>query len=128
MYTLSARSKRHLVGVDSRLVEVVSRALEITKIDFGIPVSGGLRTAEQQNQLYKKGLSKLDGYTQKSRHQSGKAVDVFAYVDDRASWDIGDLAQVATAMFAAAQEAGVNIEWGGHWKSFVDAPHFELID
>lgn len=128
MFTLSERSQRHLQGVDPLLVRVVKRALEISKVDFGIPSTGGVRTIEQQRALYEAGKSKLDGVTRKSNHQLGKAVDVFAYVDGKASYDMGDLAQVATAMFAAAQEVGIKIKWGGHWKSFIDGPHFERVD
>lgn len=126
-FKLSSTSRKRLDGVNPVLVEVVCRALEITKVDFGIPASGGLRTAEQQNALYKAGLSKLDGYKNKSNHQSGNAVDVFAYVDGKASWDEDDLTHVATAMLAAASELGVALRWGGHWRNFVDMPHFELI-
>lgn len=127
MFKLSERSKRHLDGVNPLLVSVVCRALEITKIDFGIPATGGFRTAGQQNALFKVGKSKLDGYTNKSNHQSGNAVDVFAYVDGDTSWDEDDLTHVATAMLAAASELGVSLRWGGHWRGFVDMPHFEVV-
>ena len=127
MFKLSKRSKRHLKDVNPVLVEVVMRALEITKVDFGVPVSGGFRTSEQQNALFTSGMSQLDGYNRKSRHQLGDAVDVFAYVDGKASWDEDHLTHVATAMLAAASELGVKLRWGGHWRSFVDMPHFEVI-
>jgi peptidoglycan L-alanyl-D-glutamate endopeptidase CwlK len=29
-------------------------------------------------------------------------------------------------MFQAAEEKGVDIDWGGHWKSFPDGPHYQL--
>lgn len=127
MFKLSKRSKRHLKDVHPDLVKVVRRALEITKIDFGIPFTGGYRTAEQQNALFKAGKSQLDGYNRSSRHQFGEAVDVFAYIDGKASWDEDHLTHVATAMLAAASELGVKLRWGGHWRSFVDMPHFEVI-
>ena len=127
MFKLSRRSNRHLKDVHPDLVKVVRRALEITKIDFGIPFTGGYRTTEQQNALFKSGKSQLDGYNRSSRHQFGEAVDVFAYVDGAASWDEDHLTHVATAMLAAASELGVKIRWGGHWRSFVDMPHFEVI-
>lgn len=127
MFKLSTRSKRHLEDVNQVLVKVVMRALEISKVDFGIPVSGGFRTSEQQNALFKAGKSKLDGYNRSSKHQFGDAVDVFAYVDGKASWDEDHLTHVATAMLAAASELGVKLRWGGHWRSFVDMPHFEVI-
>ncbi len=126
MFALSQRSQKHLQGVDERLIKVVETALTLTNVDFGVPNTGGVRTAEQQLALYNAGKSTLDGYGKRSNHQDGVAVDVFAYVDGEASWDKGDLAEVATAMFAAAQVQGIKIKWGGHWKSFKDYPHFEL--
>ena len=48
-----------------------------------ILVHQGYRTAEEQNALYKKGRSKLDGYKKKSFHQSGNAVD-FVFCKDKA--------------------------------------------
>jgi len=35
------------------------------------------RSAQEQKRLYKKGLSKLDGYKKKSKHQFGKAIDIY---------------------------------------------------
>lgn len=127
-YHLSDTSKKHLDGVDPDCMRVIERALEITKVDFGIPKSGGLRTVEQQMALYSAGLSQLDGINRKSKHQSGKAFDVFAYVDDKASWDETHLLHVATAILAAASQLKVPLAWGGHWTSFVDMPHFEIRD
>jgi len=36
-----------------------------------------LRSAEEQNRLFQKGVSGCDGYKKKSRHQSGKAMDIY---------------------------------------------------
>jgi hypothetical protein len=126
MYKLSKRSAKHLSGVHTSLIDVVKLALEITNIDFGIPNTGGLRTVEQQQELYRQEKSQCDGVIKKSNHQTGNAFDVFAYVDGKGSWDIDDLNEVATAILAAASQLGVKIAWGGHWKNFVDRPHFEL--
>lgn len=125
MFKLGSNSKKNLYGVDAELYQVVERALTITKIDFGIPRDGGIRTAERQKELFDKGVSKADGYKNKSYHQTGKAFDVFAYVDGKASWDEQHLTHIATAILAAASQLGVPLEWGGHWSSFVDMPHFQ---
>lgn len=117
-----------MAGVDNRLQKIAHRALEISKVDFGIPEFGGLRTAEEQNALYSRGSSQLDGYTKKSNHQSGKALDVYAYVDGRASWEREHMAMVACAMLQAANELGYKLTWGGLWSNFVDFPHFQLED
>ncbi len=125
-FTFSSRSRDRMVGVDARLVEIAEHALTISKIDFGIPQHGGLRTAEQQAKLYADGKSKADGYRNKSYHQTGKALDVYAYVDGKASWNEHHLAMVAAAMLQAASHYGVALEWGGLWRSFIDMPHFQL--
>ena len=128
MFKLSTTSKMRLEGVNPRLVAVINLALTISLIDFGIPADGGLRTAERQNELFKSGASKLDGYNKKSRHQSGNAFDVFAYVDGKASWDELHLTHIATAILSAASQLGVPLKWGGHWRNFKDMPHFELVE
>lgn len=126
-YQLSKTSQKRLIGVSPDLVKVICRALEITKVDFGIPAYGGRRTPEQQNALFNAGKSKLDGYKKLSNHQTGQAVDLFAYVDGAATWDEDYLTHVAAAMLQAASELGVKLNWGGFWRSFIDMPHFEIV-
>jgi peptidoglycan LD-endopeptidase CwlK len=137
MFKFSESSESRFVGVDGRLVNVARRALEISKVDFGIPPDGGLRTAERQNELFKKKASKADGYENKSYHQSGKALDVYAYVDGKASWYSPHLAMLACAMLQAASELGVKLEWGGLWSTSDtiegveygwDAGHFQITE
>lgn len=127
MFRFSERSKRRMDGVDLELVAVANRAIQITKIDFGIPEFGGLRTETQQQELFRRGVTQCDGIIQKSKHQSGLALDVYAYVDGKASWEPEHLAMVAAAMLKAANELCVCLEWGGLWSDFVDMPHFEVV-
>ena len=134
-YKLSSTSKQRLAGVNPVLIGVINRALTITTVDFGIPRDGGLRTAQRQNELYQQGrtepgsiITTLDGYVKKSNHQTGNAFDVFAYVDGKASWDEAHLTAVATAILASASQLGVPMRWGGHFKSFKDLPHFEVLN
>lgn len=126
MFTLSASSDKRLEGVDDRIIQIVELALTISKVDFGIPRFGGIRTAAEQYQLFTEKASECDGYDNKSYHQTGKAFDVYAYVSGRASWDELHLSQVATAVLAAASQLQIPLEWGGHFKSFNDMPHFQL--
>ena len=128
MFKLSNTSKQRREGVDPRLIEISDLAIQITVVDFGHPADGGLRSAERQNDMYYMGLSKCDGYKRLSKHQSGKALDVYAYVDGKASWDTEHLAMVAAAFLQAACMLGYELEWGGLWTSFKDYPHFQLLD
>ena len=116
-----------MAGVDPRLIEVANLALQISPIDFGIPRDGGLRTTEVQQRLFDEGLSLLDGVNMKSYHQSGKALDFYAYVDGKASWDKHHMAIVGASFLQAAAALGYPLQWGGLWKSFKDYPHVQLV-
>ena len=113
---------------------VLNEAIKHT--DFSVIF--GNRTIELQQELYAKGrtdgkvtdISKvvtyLDGVNKKSYHQSGRALDFYAYVDGKASWEKEHLAVVACSFLQAANELGYKLEWGGLWKSFQDMPHVQL--
>jgi len=148
-FKLSNRSLSKLEGVNDDMVRVVSRAIELTEVDFG--VIQGLRTLEEQKALVAKGASQ----TMKSKHLDGLAVDLMAYVGGRGVWELNVYDEVADAMKAAAIEEGVALRWGAAWhiddirewdgsmedamnayvdlrrsqgrRPFIDAPHFELM-
>ena len=117
MYQLGAKSRSKLQGVHPHLVMVVERAIEISEQDF--TVLEGLRSRERQQELYNTGKSK----TLNSRHLTGHAVDLAPWP---ISWDWDKFYPIADAMKQAAEELGIDIEWGGDWKSFPDGPHFQL--
>lgn len=153
-FRLSNRSKGKLEGVHPDMVAVVERAIELTKIDFG--VTYGVRTIEEQEKLVAAGRSQ----TMKSKHliqDSGysHAVDVMAYVGGQGCWELNVYDDICDAFAEAARELGVSIKWGAAWsegdirdyegtaedamnayidlrrsqgrRPFIDAPHFELI-
>lgn len=147
-YVLSEKSVKTLEGVKPQLANVVKRAIEISNIDFG--VIEGLRSEERQKELVAKGASQ----TMKSKHITGDAVDLMAYIGGRASWELNLYDDIADAMKQAAIELGVSICWGAAWnisdirtwegtmqeamesyiderraqgrRPFIDGPHFEL--
>lgn len=118
-FKLGATSLARLKGVHPDLVKVVKRAIELTPIDF--TVLEGLRTKERQKQLVAKGASK----TMNSRHLTGDAVDIAPLVDGKVTWDWKYYNQLAPIIKQAAKELGINIEWGGDWKTFKDGPHWQ---
>ncbi len=127
-FKLSKRSKERRNGVDPRLIKISNLAIQITRIDFGHPADAGKRTAERQNELFKDGKSKADGYVKLSYHQSGKALDFYAYVDGKASWADHHLAMVACAFLQAASLLGYKLQWGGLWAGYKDMPHVQIKD
>ena len=118
--TLTERDRKRLAGVHPDLVAVVEGAAEITQVDF--VVTEGLRTKERQEQLVRAGASR----TLKSRHLTGHAVDLAAKVGDEVRWDWPLYHKLDEAMKQAAAALGIEIEWGGDWKTFPDGPHFQL--
>ena len=108
-FILSKLSLSRLDGVHPDLVKVVKRAIELTEVDFR--VNEGLRSKSRQNQLVASGASQ----TSNSRHLTGHAVDLVAWVDRKISWDWQYYYPIAEAMRQAAQELKVRIEWGGCW-------------
>lgn len=150
MFELSERSLRNLEGVEESLLVVVLRAIQITKIDFG--VIEGLRSEAKQKQLVAAGASQ----TMRSKHLTGHAVDLMAYLNGRGCWELAVYDEIAEAVRQAAKEQGVAIRWGAAWnvpdicqwegsmeeamnhyidtrrsegrRPFIDAPHFELVD
>jgi peptidoglycan L-alanyl-D-glutamate endopeptidase CwlK len=148
-FKLSQRSLDRLVGVKPQLVEVVKLAIELTTVDFG--VDSGLRTLETQKRYVETGKSQ----TMNSKHLTGDAVDLVAYIDGQVSWELNVYDNLADAMKTAAAQKGVGLKWGAAWnvpdirnwqgsmeaamnhyiderrkqgkRPFIDAPHFELV-
>lgn len=153
-FRLSSRSLGKLEGVHPDMVATVKRAIELTKVDFG--VTCGVRTLEEQEALVASGASQ----TMNSKHlpqSSGfsHAVDLIAYVGPRISWELNLYDDIADAMAEAANEVDCKIKWGAAWsvgniaeyvgtmedamndyvdlrrgqgrRPFIDGPHFELM-
>lgn len=152
-FRLSQSSLGKLEGVHPLLVDVIKKALEHSRTDFGVIY--GVRTVEEQKELFEKGASK----TMKSYHLVqpdgySHAVDLMAYVGPRSSWELSLYDDLADAVKIAAEEQGAHIRWGGAWtvndictwagtmeeamnsyvdlrrsqgrRPFIDGPHFEL--
>ena len=110
-FKLSRRSLDRLEGIDEDLQAVVKLAITLTKTDFG--VVQGLRTLEQQKELVASGASQ----TMKSKHLEGKAFDIMAFVNGRASWELNLYDDLADAIKEAAIIVGVPICWGAAWAT-----------
>lgn len=120
-FNFSKRSEENLRGVHPDLVKVIRRALELTDIDF--MVIEGKRNEARQRDLVASGKSQ----TMNSRHLTGHAVDCAPLVNREIPWkDWTKFRLVADAVLQAGKELGIDVEWGGNWKSFKDGPHFQL--
>lgn len=119
-FRLSNRSRQSLMGVHPELVRVIEAAILQTPVDF--VVIEGVRSPRRQAALVKAGASR----TLNSRHLSGHAVDLAAWVEGQIRWDWPLYARIAEAVKAKAKDLGVDLVWGGDWPRLRDGPHFEL--
>jgi peptidoglycan L-alanyl-D-glutamate endopeptidase CwlK len=109
-----------LTGLHPHLVEIVHRAADLDVIDFA--VLEGVRSTLRQAELVAAGASR----TMSSRHLTGHAVDLGAFVAGSLRWDWPLYYRLNDVVQQAAKDQGIRIEWGGDWKSFPDGPHFQL--
>lgn len=119
-WRFSRSSYDRMAYVRPELIAVATRALFLSPVDFGI--TEGLRTSARQATLVAAGASQ----TQRSRHLTGHAIDVVAYVGSEVRWDWPLYETIAAAMKQAAAELSVQIEWGGDWRTLKDGPHYQL--
>lgn len=145
-YSLGNASKEKLVTCHSDLQKIMTLAISMSKVDFGI--SEGHRTVKRQKELFDAGKSKIDGIKSLGKHNltPSEAVDIFAYHPDletrrKLAYDRTHLGYIAGVVDAAAEilkksgEVKHGIRWGANWdsngvidydQSFDDYPHFEL--
>ena len=140
MFVLSQASLDKLKGVHPNLINFFKELILISPWDFRI--LRGVSTPEEQNKLYQQGrtikgfkVTNCDGFRKKSNHQVkydglGYAVDIGVIVDRvyKGTWKDFRYYQ---DIYNIAKDKGLlkkyNIEWGGNcWKSFKDAPHWQI--
>ena len=121
-FVLSGKSLEKLNSVHPDLQKVIKQAIQETPVDFG--VTCGLRTLEEQKKLFASGASR----TMRSRHLTGHAVDLAAYVSGKLTWEWSYYEQIAQAVKDTAKELGIPLDWGGECfgPGFKDGPHFQL--
>jgi peptidoglycan LD-endopeptidase CwlK len=123
---LLERTEKKLVGVHAGVAE---KARELVKLAYdngiNIAVTHGLRTFDEQNDLYAQGRTKpgkivTNAKGGQSIHNYGLAFDFAVFNDDYSvTWAGNGYNKVGKL----GQQLG--LEWGGAWKSFKDLPHFQ---
>lgn len=122
MPAFSDRSRERLNTCDERLQRLFN---EVVK-HFDCTILEGYRDEEKQEKAYREGRSKVRYPDSKHNRYPSKAVDCVPYPVD---WDnLPRFHEFAGFVQATAIAQGIKVRWGGHFKSFFDGPHFELID
>ena len=93
-----------------------------------------LRTKQEQDELFAQGRTKAGKIVTNARggysyHNYGLAVDICLIIDGKtAVWDFKtdfDLDGIADWLEIVRIFKAYGWEWGGDWKKFPDAPHFQ---
>tara|TARA_R110002167_G_scaffold27348_1_gene93035 strand:- start:134 stop:526 length:393 start_codon:yes stop_codon:yes gene_type:complete len=129
MNKLSKRSRLRIDGIEDVLIQIIERAIPTSPYDFGIPKMGGKRTDQDQIEMYAQGRTKPGRkvtWTLNSYHKSGKAFDIYAYVNGGASWNMKYMEPIARHLQKVAKEQfGIDLEWGFDlWGK--DGAHFQI--
>jgi peptidoglycan L-alanyl-D-glutamate endopeptidase CwlK len=85
MFTFGKNSLDKLATVDERLQLLANEVLKASKIDIGI--SSGIRSDEEQHQIFLSGASQCDGINQRSKHQDGLAFDFVCYINNQITFE-----------------------------------------
>lgn len=103
--------------------------------NIDIVITAGLRSKEEQNQLYKKGRSKEGNIVThakagESYHNYGLAVD-YAIRNKKGEiiWDMnydGNRNRRSDWIEVAELAKDLGFEWGGDWSGFKDYPHLQM--
>jgi peptidoglycan L-alanyl-D-glutamate endopeptidase CwlK len=146
-YTFGENSLKKVNTCHEDLQKILKLAISRSNIDFG--VTEGHRSIERQKQLFDEGKSKIDGITQKGKHnyKPSLAADIYIYHSDietrrKLAYHKESLSYVAGIINSCANElfdqgkVSHHIRWGANWdsdgiidldQSFDDYPHFELV-
>lgn len=110
MYIWGRRSLNNLKGVHRDLRTLADYALSVTDVDMSC--IEGLRSVARQRRLVAEGKSR----TMNSRHLTGHAVDMAAWVNGTVNWDWKYYYPIADAFIEAAKAADIPLRWGGNWR------------
>jgi len=123
------KSKEVLGTCDERFREILNEVIKY----YDFSVISGYRNATEQNEIFRKGFSKLQYPDSKHNSSPSVAVDVAPYPIDWKDTRRFDI--LAGFIMMCAESKDISIRWGGDWdndddvhdQSFNDVGHFELI-
>lgn len=137
-FVFGRRSMRNLETCHPALQLVAKEALRFSPYDFSI--IEGHRSIERQQELFEKGMTKIDGVSRKGKHNydPAQAFDFLPYpasVNGVNVWkDHQRFHVIAGILLYVGRRNGIVLRWGGDWdgdgnnadSSFLDLPHIEL--
>lgn len=120
MPRFSNTSLDRLATCDERLQALCHEVIQV----FDFTVLEGHRGKAAQDAAVAKGASKAAWPTSKHNSTPSLAVDVAPWPVD---WqDTGRFRELAVHMLQQAEAMKLQVVWGGHWKTLVDMPHYQI--
>jgi len=123
---IDPRSQKNIATLHPEVARLATLLLEKCQ-EMGIcaKVISGLRTYEEQNELYAQGRTKPGQIVTKAKggysiHNFGCAFDIGIFSQDGKKYH----GEHADYKRVGALGEALGLEWGGRWK-FVDEPHFQ---
>ena len=128
-YALSKASQERLDQCCDDLKSIVKELLHY----MDVSVLEGERTKSDQEKYYKKGTSNAKFGQSPHNYHPSLAVDIIPYPVPKTSngeWDNNSEIWDDMSMLVKeiSKELGIDITWGGDFKSLVDKPHFEIAN
>lgn len=129
MYKYSEKSKRQLKSAHPNLQKLFNEVIKA----HDCTVIFGYRTKEEQEEMVRKGYSKLEFPRSKHNRSPALAVDVAPYP---INWENRErFVYFAGIVKGVAAQLGLKIRWGGDWdidnnlhdQTWMDLPHYELL-
>lgn len=122
MFIFSKKSIINLITCDYKLIDIATRAILITPIDFSVIC--GHRNEKDQLIAFQENKSKLLWPNSKHNKWPSQAFDLVPHPVD---WkNINRFYMLAGVILSIANRLEINLMWGGFWKEFKDYGHFEL--
>lgn len=125
MPKFSRRSRKQLETCHKDLQILFNMVVE----EYDCTIIEGKRDREAQNKYYKEGKSTLQFPDSFHNSDPSEAVDVMPYHKDKPHirWDDKEgNKNFSWFVKGVAKALGIKITWGGDWKNFPDAPHWQL--
>lgn len=135
MPRFSSTSANRLAQCDQRLQDVFNEVIK----HYDCTILEGYRSKQEQNEMYRTGKSQVQYPESNHNKQPSKAVDVIPYHSDQPHYrweDRQGFSLFAGFVLGVASQMGIQLRWGGDWdgdknihdSSFIDMPHFEIVE
>lgn len=129
MHRLSKRSRKNMIGIHPIMGFFIEMTIKESKQDFGILNRGGVRSNQDQADMYAQGRttegSKVT-WTLDSYHQYGLAGDLVAYNGGRFNWKVKNYEEIIRAGKFIIQKYDLPIEHAFDAGLKHDYPHWQM--